>query len=187
MNRSLVTMWAALGLVACADTPSTPVPGPDAGFISADAEPEVDAEVRPDAQVDAGFLDASDPGDAEPLDADPCLAPSAFTLSATEAAAQSEVLAGQLISLTGTATRTGLNCTDRACPEDNPCCNDCTARIRVGDVLLQTSECYTSDLRCAGSECSQTCRPPLFGLPQVFRGVLSTSTPDLELLLYEIR
>ncbi len=190
MNRPGLAAVAVLGLWACADEPSMPPAGPDAGFISADTGPEPqDTGVAEDADVptDAGLADADIGSDAEPMDADVCLTPAAFTVSATTAEQDLARLLGPVISLTGTATRTTLSCSERECPADNPCCNDCTARIRVGDVLLRASPCYERMPGCAGSECSQTCRPPLFGLPQTFRGVLSTSTPDLELLLYEIR
>lgn len=196
--------WALVGLAlafaaatgACSDDSAARDAGPDASFISGDAGPgDEDGGAEPDAgphdggaELDAGPPDAADAGDldAGQTDVDPCLAEPIETLPATAAADRAGALAGQVIALTGTATRTALDCTERACSEEDPCCNDCTARIRVGEVLLAESVCFAAAPACEGTECSQTCRPPLFGLPQTFRGVLSTSTPDLELLLYSV-
>ncbi len=186
MTQRALILASLLALGACSDAPPRPTPSLDAGFISVDAS-LVDTGVPDsgpsDAQADAGIIDGG--ADAGPADVDICARPAIETLTATSTDLPG--FAGEIIALTGTATQSALECTDRACPEDNPCCNDCVARIRVGNVLLAPSECYTTEPRCAGSECSQTCRPPLFGLPQTFRGILSTATPDLQLLLYDIR
>jgi len=192
MRLALIAFAASVALAAaCSDDPGAADGGRDAtAFISGDAstaedsgaaDAGLDAGVEPDANLDAGAADGA------ALDADICATEPVEVLTATAARARAGELAGLVVALTGTATRTALDCTERACPEEDPCCNDCTARIVVGEVFLAASECYASEPRCAGNECNQTCRPPLFGLPQTFKGVLSTSTPDLELLLYEIR
>lgn len=188
MTTRILGLASLLLFSACSDATPPPTPAFDAGFISADAS-ALDSgnrdSGRADSGVDAGLNDVG--ADAGPADVDICARAATVTLTATTVEADLPQLLGAVIALTGTATQSALECTDRACTEDNPCCNDCIARIRVGDVLLAPSECYTTAPRCAGSECSQTCRPPLFGLPQTFRGVLSTATPDLQLLLYDIR
>lgn len=193
---AVVTLLAATWGCGGEGTPTDPF---DGSFIAGDAEP-VDAAPDPDGGPrDAGIEDSgaprdaapadADPTDAEPPDAgpDPCLAPPVAEVSAAEARAMAGGLAGQVIDLTGTATAAALECTDLACPPEDPCCNTCIAAVLVDGVRLAGGPCFDPAPLCAGSECAQTCRPPILGIPQVFRGVLSTAAPDLQLLLQSVR
>ena len=188
---ALAVAGGSLVNLACADDPLPADAGsPDATFIGADAQAPRDAgprDVDAGGPVDAGIEMDGGALDAELPDAqDPCLAPAVETLTASTATAAVPRLAGKVVALVGTATTTALECTDRACPPEDPCCNECTARIRVGPVRLAASECFAVSPSCMGDECNQTCRPPLLGLEETFRGVLSTAAPDLQLLLHGV-
>ncbi len=138
----------------------------------AEADATSSGDVGDSGRVDSSTDGGADARDAAPDAGDRCSEPAVAVLTATEAVDQISTWAGMIVEITGTATRTALDCTDRTCPQDMPCCNTCTATVTVGGrVSLLGGECFTPPPECSGSECAQVCRP-LLGLPQRFRGTL---------------
>lgn len=134
--------------------------------------------------VDAGSPeDASEPEDASPTDAgDPCAEAPALALTASAAVTRAELLAGQLIEVSGLPTQGELSCTDDVCGEEEPCCNTCQAEVSVDGILrLEASACFAIVPGCSGSECAVVCRPALLGVPQRFVGWLDPTGPTLQL------
>src|SRR5690606_10466558 len=130
----LVAMLA----VACDGNPPPFDPTFDGNVIVGDAssmDSGTDADLTdtstttPDASVDGGVDDAADAGLEDA--GDPCTVPATTTVSATEAVDRLAALAGTVIEVTGTATRTAFGCTDVVCPAEMPCCNTCTATVTI--------------------------------------------------------
>jgi hypothetical protein len=136
---------------------------------------EVDAETDSgalDSTISDGPADAADAADAIPDSGDPCSEPAVAVLTATAAIAELSTWQDMIVEITGTATATGLSCTNRACPPENPCCNTCTATVAIDSVVPLIDGLCFSGAGCSGNECTQVCRPPLLGLPQRFTGTL---------------
>ena len=182
MARRWFRLSAALALIAgaceCGD-----VGPPDGNFDGnvivgdgtiPDAEEDAAADAAEDASLDAG-MDVPDTGDSMPDAGDRCLEPPVATLTAAEAIDQVDALAGMIVEITGTATRTALDCTEIACSKEMPCCNTCTASVSIdGTIQLSGGECFTPPPGCSGTNCpgTVTCRPAVLGVPQTFRGTL---------------
>jgi hypothetical protein len=139
-----------------------------------DAEEDAEADAAEDAAIDAA-ADTGDATDVMPDSGDRCSEPAVATLTSSQAIDQIGALAGMIVEITGTATRTALGCTEMACPPDDPCCNTCTGSVAIdGAILLSGGSCFTPPPGCSGTNCpgTVTCRPPLLGVPQTFKGTL---------------
>ena len=160
---------------------------PDLGFLDAgrpDAEP-FDASHLDGGDRDAQIPDSNVP-DGGPSDGGvQCAPPAVEIVSVAEARAREEELRGQVITIIGTTTITGLACTLNPCSKGNPCCNTCTATVSfVGGLKMATSPCFAG-AGCIGSECALVCQPPVLGVEGQYRGVLREG-PVLELLSIDL-
>lgn len=151
--------------------------GPDAAEVGLDA-------AEPDATLDAGPEDLGQEEDAGPDGGSLCDEVSTGTFTASVVLSQAPLLDGQVLEVVGTATTTAPVCSRRACPPESPCCNTCTAQVvLLGGPRLIGSACASFLPGCSGDECGLVCRPPVFGVPQTFRGrlVATASVVNLEL------
>ncbi len=186
MNRLAM---ALLALCACSEQAAPDIPGLAGNVIVGDAlvdlgPADVGAEdlgdAGPDedigavdlAELDAGSAD--DAGDLGPPDlGDPCAQTPVATLTSSQAVAELSTYEGMVVEITGVLEQGALECTDNACTKTDPCCNLCTAPVRIDQrVTLTQTACFTPAPGCAGTNCAQTCRPPLLGLSQRFSGRL---------------
>lgn len=134
---------------------------------------------QPPPPGDAGLLD-SGVSDAGNVCIDSVVT---ATVTASTAVANLDALEGQFIRLIGTATTSDVRCTDIACPVENPCCNECTADVRIDGILVVTSTC-TDNVGCQGTECLLICAPPILSTEGSFEGILtktSSGAPGFEL------
>ncbi|MCK6550537.1 hypothetical protein L6R52_32165 [Myxococcota bacterium] len=200
----LFAATAASGACSCDDAPPIDE-GFDGNVVVGDATPPRDATPRDaivadadalgadapadaaDAEVDEAGTDAEAPDAEAPIDAGPDCAPSATaTLGATTAIARADVLAGAVVDVTGTATIGALRCQGATCTDGGACCDVCAADVTIDGVLpLRASECFPS-VGCAGSECTQLCRPAVLGIPRRFRGRLVAPGGDVALELIAV-
>jgi hypothetical protein len=189
-----LSVGLAIAATACeCGDPMPPDDTFDGNVIVGDGSSLPDAEAdsgfdggEPEAGQDAGEHDTGEP-DATPDAGDRCVEPAVTVLTSSSAVAEVGMWAGMIVEITGTATQTGLSCTDRACPPDEPCCNTCTASVTIdGRVLLTGGECFTPPPGCSGNECAQTCRPLLLELPQTFRGELIDRGEGVALELFSV-
>ena len=169
--RHAVLLGLALGAAGCADDP---IVAPDASMLVGDALPIPDADsadigFAPDADVgfpDVGFIDGGTICDETPV----------ATVTATAIADRAAILDGQLVVITGELVANEPRCTDIACPPDNPCCNTCSATLRIGPAMVTPSDCFAA-AGCTGTTCAIVCRPPTIGLPGRYRGILRAGDP----------
>lgn len=192
----LVALLLLLGITRCTDGTNGPGDSADSSVIVGDARPR-DA-VGPSDAGDAGGARDADPADtdaagpggqdaadgADALGSDTgvaCDPPSDATLTASSALSALGTWDGHVVDVVGTATAAQETCTEIACTPANPCCNRCTAELRIDHLLpLASGPCATS-VGCTGDECGLVCTPPVFGI-QTFRGVLRSSPARLELV-----
>ncbi len=148
---------------------------PDGATDAADAQMRSDLGLVGVPVDDAGATDSG----IDPL----CSAASTATVAESDLAAQAPALDGRVITVIGTATVGAVRCTSRSCSPEDPCCNDCTASVRVGEAVLVESPCFPMP-GCTGTECGVVCRPPappLGGTAQ-YRGIIRVA-PSLRLEL----
>lgn len=204
--------WASLGLVSgCADTPppsqldgsfvigdgaapdARPVPDArpaDAAFVDGattdDAGPIEDASADDTGAADARPGDGGARPDGETLDAalpDPCARTATLTRTASAVVAEALVLDGLWVDVVATASIGPVNCSRRACPSENPCCNTCTAELLLDGLFPVVPGACAARVGCEGNECNLVCTPPVLGFAQTFRGVVrSAPRPHLELV-----
>ncbi len=206
---ALVALLASAALVACSDTPLPPPGQLDGSFLVGDAPAAPDAVARDgaprlDGALDGGtdldgdlddggptgdgairdgavISDGGPTGDAGPPD--PCTATASVTVTATAALARAAELDGWVVDVVATATLAAPDCTAAVCAPEAPCCNTCSAEVRLdGQLPLRAGRCAPR-VGCSGDECNLVCTPPVLGFPQTFRGVVrSAPTPGLELM-----
>ncbi|MCC7386803.1 MAG: hypothetical protein IT384_33515 [Deltaproteobacteria bacterium] len=191
----LLALLLLLTGTRCSDGASGHGDGADSTVIVGDARPR-DATAPSDAadaggarDADPADTDAAGPGGEDAADGDAlggdtgvaCDPPSDATLTASSALSALGTWDGHVVDVVGTATATAQTCTDIACTPANPCCNRCTAELRIDHLLpLAPGPCAAS-VGCTGDECGLVCTPPVFGV-QTFRGVLRSSPARLELV-----
>ena len=144
----------------------------DAGPMDDDA---ASMDAAPDAPADAGFTDTGIPA--------LCGATSTVTVSADDVPSMATELDGQLIIVVGTATAGAVVC-PQSCTPNDPCCEDCTAPVLVGDIELSESVCFSSP-GCLGNACLLACQPPAPPISEMARylGVFRAGPPlRLELI-----
>jgi hypothetical protein len=209
---SVVSVWLSV-LSGCTDTPppsqldgsfvigdgAPPDARPvldarpsDAAFTEDGAAAEDGARVDADDDLgDSGPHDAQRgdalPGlDADALDGalpDPCARTATITRTATAVVAEVVALDGLWVDVVATASIGPVNCTRRACPSDNPCCNTCTAELLLDGLFPLVPGACAARVGCSGDECNLVCSPPVLGFAQTFRGVVrSAPRPHLELV-----
>lgn len=209
---ALVSVWLSV-LSGCTDTPppsqldgsfvigdgAPPDARPvldarptDAALTEDGAAAEDDARVDADDDLgDSGPHDAQRgdalPGlDADALDGalpDPCARTATITRTATAVVAEVVALDGLWVDVVATASIGPVNCTRRACPSDNPCCNTCTAELLLDGLFPLVPGACAARVGCSGDECNLVCSPPVLGFAQTFRGVVrSAPRPHLELV-----
>jgi hypothetical protein len=164
----------------------------DAALTEDGAAAEDDARVDADDDLgDSGPHDAQRgdalPGlDADALDGalpDPCARTATITRTATAVVAEVVALDGLWVDVVATASIGPVNCTRRACPSDNPCCNTCTAELLLDGLFPLVPGACAARVGCSGDECNLVCSPPVLGFAQTFRGVVrSAPRPHLELV-----
>lgn len=164
--------------------------GSDLGASDLGMDAAADATVEDggaDAALDADLLDGGDT-DAN-LDAGTvCDEAPVASFTATQAVAALSTHQGMIIEVTGTATAAAINCTDRACPPQMPCCNACVGGVSVDQqVLLGPSPCLSFAPGCSGDECGLVCRPATLGIPQRFWGQLRDDNGQAVLDLHQVR
>lgn len=130
-------------------------------------------DVEEDAAADLGLLDASPP-DGEPEDAgpDPCDVVPELTLTASAAFAQAQSLDGRPVAIEGVLGLGPVLCTDRACPVEDPCCNSCTASLRLDEILPVVSSACLTNVGCDGDDCGLVCRPAVLGGAATYVGIV---------------
>jgi hypothetical protein len=160
----------------------------DDGAVVEDGAIAVDG-ARMDAAEDLGDGGSRDvrPGlDGEALDGalpDPCARTATLTRTATAVVAEIVALDGLWVDVVATASIGPVNCTRRACPSENPCCNTCTADLLLDGQLPLVPGACAARVGCSGDECNVVCTPPVLGFAQTFRGVVrSAPRPHLELV-----
>lgn len=201
MKRLAMALFA---LCACSEQAAPDVPSLDGNVIVGDAlvdlgPPGADvADLGPDEDLGMADLPAFDTGldedagvdlgieDMGPPDlGDPCALMPVATLTSSQAVAELSTYAGMVVEIVGVLEQGDLECTDNACTKADPCCNLCTAPVRIDQrVTLAQTACFTPAPGCSGTNCAQTCRPPLLGLSQRFSGRLMDvqGEPRLEIL-----
>ncbi len=200
---TLLAFGALLFGPACA-CDEIPDPDPDGNVLVSDARVDGGADLGPmdtgmdaatDATVDDGGPDAAP--DADLLDGGDddagqdagtiCDEAPVATFTATEAVAALGTHQGMIIEVTGTATAAAINCTDRACLPEMPCCNACVGGVSVDqEVLLGPSPCLSFAPGCSGDECGLVCRPATLGIQQRFRGQLRDDNGQAVLELHQV-
>lgn len=174
--------WLLLGLsAACSDTGGPGAePGVDGGVIfwrpSAGGDDlgvdrgTPDLGPPEDGGVDPADVGLADDGVGSDLGPEGCDDPVEAIVTASVAAAGGE-LVNSVVEVGGSLVVGPSTCSDQVCPDDDPCCQRCTAPVRLDDVLeLRVSPCTPFRAACQGSNCSLTCSPPLLGIPVRFRG-----------------
>lgn len=188
---SLVATRPVLALVALASACSPqegPVPGvfdsdggviiwrpgdggelPDGGPNDAGIEEDLGA----DGGLDLGSLDGGateDGGTTVDMGLDPCLDPVELVTTASAAATVGSLL-GRVVEVEGFLAAEAPICDGPACGPDDPCCQTCTAAVRLDGILdLQGGVCTPFSAGCRGTSCSLSCSPPLLDVPVAFRG-----------------
>lgn len=186
---------------ACDEIPD---PDPDGNVLVSDARVDGGADLGPlEAGMDSGADGTVDDGgpdgapDADPIDAADedagldagtiCDEAPVASFTATQAVAALSTHRGRVIEVIGTATAAAINCTDRACPPQTPCCNACVGGVSVDQqVLLGPSPCLSFAPGCSGDECGLVCRPATFGIQQRFWGQLQDDNGQAVLELHQV-
>ena len=201
-------LGALVAVLGCTDDiiPSSPdvaltvgdaMPGPDLGSgadaaapdsATPDSSPSADSGLSPDTgdPSDSGAVDVGFSSDAAPAGdtGTACDEVAVARLNASDLAGQAGTFDGRIVTVVGTATSAAPQCTTRPCPVEDPCCNDCTASLRIGAADLIESVCFT-DVGCSGNECTLSCAPAT-ALELEFRGILRAGPPiQLELIAIE--
>ena len=188
--------------VGCSEDPDIIDDTFDGNIVIGDATrgvPRRDAQARDSSSADATQLDTGardvglDAGDPDPRDVeepidggalDPCDEAPAATLTASAARDRASEFDGQVVVVVATATTSQVQCTEAACPPDNPCCNTCMALVSLdGQLPLRSSECNNVEVGCRGNECQLVCMPLVLSTRERFRGRLRAngrSGPELE-------
>jgi hypothetical protein len=135
-----------------------------------------DADAAPEARADDGGPtdDATARDDAVVPDDGGTICPGDDILDAAELLRRRLEFDGSVVRVRGTVADTGPGaCTTRECPDDRPCCNTCTAELRLvgadgtGPLLQGTGAASPG---CYGDECHLVCTPYDVGRVYVLRG-----------------
>lgn len=158
----------------------------DGALAEDGARVDADDDLGDTGPHDARLGDARPGLDAEALDGalpDPCARTATITRTATAVVAEIVALDGLWVDVVATASIGPVNCTRRACPSENPCCNTCTAELLLDGLFPLVPGACAARVGCSGDECNLVCSPPVLGFAQTFRGVVrSAPRPHLELV-----